>query len=165
MLQLLALCLVLFAAMANAQTPNRSSQSGEIPIHGPIEKVFSLFTPKGELLWIPTWKFDPVLPADGETEENMVFRTDEGSTIWTLARYEPPHTSVYVLMNRDLVARTEVDCRAESSTETVMRTTYIWTALTEKGRHHFVSAADFAAKMARWKGWLDDYSRKQGWMK
>ncbi len=29
----------------------------------------------------------------------MVFRTDDGATTWTLVRYEPSNTSVYVLMN------------------------------------------------------------------
>ena len=141
----------------------RISQSGELRLHGPAEKVFSLFTPKGELLWIPTWKYTPVYPPSGETEQNMVFRTDEGETTWTLARYEPPHTSVYVLMNADVVARIEVNCRAESSNETTMRITYIWTALTEKGRHHLTSPEEFQAKMDRWKKWLDEYSMKWGW--
>ena len=166
MLQLLLLTLVMFCAMAHAQEPQppmRHSQSGEIRIHGPIDKVFPLFTPKGELLWIPTWKYTPVYPVSGETERDMVFRTDEESTTWTLARYEPPNTSVYVLMNPDLVARIEVNCRAESANETSMRITYTWTALTDRGHHHIVSPQDFEAKMARWKTWLDDYAVKSGW--
>ncbi len=166
MLQLLLLTLILFTAMAHAQEPSpemRSSQSGEIRIPGPIDKVFSLFTPKGELLWIPTWKYTPVYPASGDTERDMVFRTDDGSTTWTLGVYDPPNTSIYVLMNADLVARIEVNCRALSAKETSMRITYTWTALTDKGRHHFTSATDFQSKMQRWKGWLDDYAKKAGW--
>ena len=166
MLQLLLLTLILFTAMAHAQEPTsetRSSQSGEIRIPGPIEKVFPLFTPKGELLWIPTWKYTPVYPASGDTERDMVFRTDDGSTTWTLAVYDPPNTSIYVLMNPDLVARIEVNCRALSPNETSMRITYTWTALTDRGHHHFTSSADFQSKMQRWKGWLDDYAKKAGW--
>jgi hypothetical protein len=166
MFQMLLLTLVSFCGMALAQKtdePMRHSQSGEIRIHGPIEKVFSLFTPKGELLWIPTWKYTPIHPASGETEQDMVFRTDEGATTWTLAHYEPPRTSVYVLMNSDVVARIEVNCRAESANETTMRITYTWTALTEKGRHHLSTPEEFQAKMARWKNWLDEYSTKAGW--
>jgi hypothetical protein len=145
------------------QLPQRASQSGELHIHGPVEKVFGLFTPKGELLWIPSWKYTPVYPVSGETEPNMVFRTDDGTTTWTLARYAPPNTSVYVLMNTDLVARIEVNCRAESVNETIMRITYTWTALTDKGRHDFASAEEFQAKMTRWNNWLDEYSARQGW--
>ena len=168
MLQLLLLTLLLFTAMAHAQESTsemRHSQSGEIRIHGPIDKVFSLFTPKGELLWIPTWKYTPVYPSTGDTERDMVFRTDDGSTTWTLAVYDPPNTSIYVLMNSDLVARIEVNCRAESGTETTMRITYTWTALTEKGHHHVPSPEDFQSKMQRWKGWLDEYAKKAGWAK
>ncbi|HET9697493.1 MAG TPA: hypothetical protein VFP40_11545, partial [Terriglobales bacterium] len=86
-----------------------------------------------------------------------------GSTTWTLAVYDPPNTSIYVLMNPDLVARIEVNCRALSPNETSMRITYSWTALTDRGHHHFTSPADFQSKMQRWKGWLDDYSKKAGW--
>jgi hypothetical protein len=166
MLQLLMLSLLMFCAMAHAQEPNdllRVSQSGEVRIHGPVEKIFPLFTPKGELLWIPLWKYTPVYPTSGETELDMVFHTDDGRTTWTLVRYEPPHTSVYVLMNADLVARIEVNCRAESANETTMRITHTWTALTGNGRKHFTSAEEFQAKMAHWKNWLDEYSANQGW--
>jgi hypothetical protein len=141
----------------------RASQSGEIRIPGPVETVFPLFTPKGELLWIPTWKYTPVYPPTGETEQDMVFRTDDGSTTWTLAHYDPPNRSVYVLMNPDLVARIEVTCRAASRTETNMRITYTWTALTDAGRKHFATPEEFQAKLDRWKKWLDDYAAKSAW--
>ena len=165
MLQLLLTMLIL-CGMAVAQQsaePVRHSQTGELRIRGPVEKVFPLFTPKGELLWIPSWKYTPVYPASGETEPDMVFRTDDGITTWTLSRYVPPNTSVYVLMNDDLVARIEVNCRAASAKETLMQITYTWTALTEKGQHHLSSPEEFQAKMDRWKKWLDEYSTKQGW--
>ena len=166
MLKLLLLTLVMFCAMAHAQQPDqRHSQSGELRLHGPVEKVFPLFTPKGELLWIPTWKYTPVYPPSGETEQDMVFRTDDDTTNWTLAQYDPPRRSVYVLMNSDLVARIEVTCRAASPTETDMRITYTWTALTERGHHHFASPEDFKSKMDRWKKWLDEYAAKEGWAK
>jgi hypothetical protein len=166
MLQLLLITMVMLCAMASAQdtnAPMRASQTGEQRVHGPIDKVFPLFTPKGELLWIPAWKYTPVYPATGETERDMVFRTDDDTTTWTLARYEPPNTSVYVLMNPDVVARIEVNCRAESPKQTVVRITYTWTALTERGRHHVASPEEFKARMNRWKVWLDEYAAKANW--
>ena len=143
----------------------RMSRSGEIVIDGPLEKVFALFTPIGELEWIPTWKYTPLYPAGGQTELDMVFRTDDGATTWTLARYEPPHTSVYVLMNADIVARVHVECRAASAHQTAMKIAYTWTALSEKGSDLIAhqSGPEFEAKMARWKTWLDQYSEKAGW--
>ena len=165
MLQLLMVGLVMFCAMGQAEEPMRASQTGELKIQGPVDKVFPLFTPKGELLWIPTWKYTPVYPANGETEKDMVFRTDDGTTTWTLAVYEPPRKSVYVLMNENLVARIEVECNAVSANETTMRITYTWTALTDVGRKHFASQDEFDAKMKRWKGWLDEYAVKASWTK
>jgi hypothetical protein len=164
MLKLLLLTLMTFCATAHAQQlDQRHSQSGELRLRGPVEKVFPLFTPKGELLWIPTWKYTPVYPPSGETEQDMVFRTDDDTTTWTLAQYDPPRRSVYVLMNADLVAHIEVTCRAASPKETDMRITYTWTALTERGHHHFTSPDDFQARMDRWKKWLDEYAVKAGW--
>ena len=143
----------------------RHSQTGELQLHGPVEKVFSLFTPKGELLWIPTWKYTPLYPPSGETEQDMVFRTDDGATTWTLAHYDPPRRSVYVLMNADVVGRIEVTCRGASPNETEMRITYTWTALTDKGAKSFATAEHFQARMDSWKKWLDECAAKQGWTK
>jgi hypothetical protein len=167
LLQALLFSLLMFCAMAHAQQPDsstRASRSGELRIHGPADKVFSLFTPKGELLWIPTWKYTALYPPNGETEQDMVFRTDDGATTWSLAHYDPPNRSVYVLMNADLVARIQVECRAESATETNMRIAYTWTALTDKGRSHIAhsTGAEFQTKMENWKKWLDEYAAKAG---
>src|SRR3954466_15223818 len=98
----------------------RISQSGELHLHGHIEKVFALFTPKGELLWIPTWKYAPLYPPSGETVQDTVFRTDAGAPTTPLAHNDPPTRSVYVFMNADAVARIEVTCRAASPTEITM---------------------------------------------
>jgi hypothetical protein len=169
-LQVLFFSFLIFCAMAYAQEPEspmRASRSGELRIHGPVDKVFSLFTPKGELLWIPTWKYTALYPSTGETEQDMVFRTDDGATTWSLAHYEPPNQSVYVLMNADLVARIKVECRAKSATETTMRITYTWTALTEKGKSHIAHSTgpEFQTKMDNWKKWLDEYAAKARWTK
>lgn len=167
MIKLMLLLVLVCCGMTFAAEPTRVSQMGEIRIHGPIDKVFQLFTPKGELGWIPTWKYTPLYPLSGETERDMVFHTDNETTTWSLVRYEPPHVSVYVLMNADLVARIEVECRPARSNETVMKITYVWTALTEKGREHVsgLSGAEFDKKMAKWRGWLEEYAKKQGWVK
>jgi hypothetical protein len=141
----------------------RISQSGELRLHGPVEKVFALFTPKGELLWIPTWKYTPVYPASGETEQAMVFRTEDGATTWTLAHYDPPNRSVYVFMNANVVVRIEVTCRAASPTETIMRIAYTWTALTEQAHHLFPTDEAYKVKIENWKEWLGEYAVKAGW--
>lgn len=141
----------------------RHSQTGEVRIPGPVEKVFPLFTPIGELLWIPTWKYTPVYPPSGETEQDMVFHTEDGANTWILAHYDPPNRSIYVFMNANVVVRIEVTCRAASPTETDMRIIHTWTALTEQGRVLFPTDEAYKLKMENWKQWLDEYAVKAGW--
>ena len=141
----------------------RISQSGELRLRGPVEKAFSLFTPKGELLWIPTWKYTPVYPPNGETEQNRVFYTEDGANTWTLAHYDPPNRSIYVFMNTNVVVRIEVTCRAASPAETIMRITHTWTALTDQAHNLFPTDDAYKLKMENWKTWLDEYAEKAGW--
>jgi hypothetical protein len=169
MLQLLAISLLLFCAMAQAddRAQMRIARSAEITINGPLEKVFPLFTPEGEARWISYWKYTPIFPADGSTERDMVFRTDE-QTLWTLAVYEPPRRSVYVHASADEMARIEVECRAIDASHTAMRITYVITAISEHAQQmnaHHQSEAEFRKKMDKWKVWLDEYAVKEGWAK
>ncbi len=154
-------------AQQQPEMPRRHSETGELVIHGPVDQVFQLFTPKGELDWIPNWKYSSIYPASGETEQGMVFRTDQGATTWLLARYDPPNTSIYALVNENFVGRIEVNCRAEGPNETRMRITFTFTMLTEKGEHHVAQQAGpaFQKKMDDWRVWLDEYAVKAGWMK
>jgi hypothetical protein len=168
MLQILAMGVFMMCAMAaKAEDQVRTVRTGELTINGPVEKVFTLFTPEGETHWIPTWKYTPIYPASGETVLDMVFRTDE-RTLWTLAVYEPPRRSVYVHTSPDDLVRVEVECRAIDANHTAMKITWVLTAITPEGsknieKHH--SEADFPNKMKQWKQWLDDYAVKAGWAK
>jgi hypothetical protein len=174
MLQLLAVSLLLFCAMALADDkPGRPddkmrvTRSAEITVNGPIEKVFPLFTPEGETHWIPTWKYTPIFPANGATERDMVFRTDE-QTLWTLAVYEPPRRAVYVHASPEEMARIEVECQSIDANHTSVRIAYVITALSEHAQQvtaHHQSEAEFRKKMDQWKVWLDEYAAKQGWTK
>jgi len=173
MTQLLVFSLLLFCAMAHAQSQPqngdhvRATRSVEVTINGPIGEVFSLFTPEGETHWIPTWKYTPIYPASGETVRDMVFRTDE-ETIWALALYEPPHRSIYVHRSPDVLARIEVECQPIDSNHTHARVTWVLTALTSHGQmiiEQHQSEAEYTNRAKHWKEWLDEYAVKQGWGK
>jgi hypothetical protein len=147
------------------ETATRAIRSGELTIHGPVEKVFSLFTPEGENHWIPSWNYTPIYPVSGETVRDMVFRT-EADTLWTLAVYEPSSRSVYVHTSPDLLVRVEVGCRPIDDSHTAMKITWVLTAITEGGQaaidqQH--SETQLGKRMENWKNWLDDYAVKHGW--
>jgi hypothetical protein len=168
MLQMLALSMFMLFAMTQLQgQQQRAVESFELTLKGPVEEVFQLFTPEGENLWIPSWKFTPIYPPDGKTVRDMVFRTDE-QTVWTLAVYEPPRRSVYVHTSPDRLARIEVECRSLDANHTAMKITWVFTAITEKGREliaHHNNETELQNKKQNWKTWLDEYAVKAGWSK
>lgn len=141
------------------------SRSVGVTVNGPLEKVFTLFTPEGETHWIPTWKYTPVYPRGEETVRDMVFQTDE-QTLWTLAVYEPPRRSVYVHTSPDVLVRIEVACQAVSSRQTAVVVIWVLTSLTERGRtilERSHNEADYAKRAGDWKQWLNALAVKQGW--
>ena len=164
---LLLLCGMVLAQNTNEADHVRATRSVEVTVNGPVDKVFSLFTPEGETYWIPTWKYTPVYPASGETVRDMVFRTDE-QTLWTLAVYEPSQRSVYVHSSPEVLVRIEVNCRAVDASHTAAKVTWVLTALTKQAqtiiedRH---SEAVYANRTKDWKEWLNAYAAKQGWGK
>lgn len=71
--------------------------SHTIDLPRPAATCLPLFTPKGELEWIPTWRPTFLHPADGATEEGMVFTTPapSGATIaWIMTLNDPAHGRV-----------------------------------------------------------------------
>ena len=144
----------------------RVTRSVEVAVNGPLEKVFSLFTPEGETHWIPTWKYTPIHPAGGETVRDMVFRTDE-KTLWTLAVYEPSRRSVYVCASPDILVRIEVECHSIDAHRTSSQVTWVVTALSEEGdtiigqKHN---ETVYENRTNDWKQWLNGYALKQNWV-
>lgn len=166
MWQTMFLTLFMMCAMTTLKAQNqRAVRSFELTIYGPVEKVFPLFTPDGETLWIPSWKWTPIYPAGKETVRDMVFKTEE-DTLWTLAVYEPPRRSVYVHTSPDVLARIEVECSPIDAKHTKMKITWVLTGITERGRQiveQHETEGHFAERKESWKKWLDEYAVKAGW--
>src|SRR5689334_18283049 len=55
-----------------------------------IADCFPLFTPLGEMDWVPGWEPRFLWPADGHTERGMVFLTGQGTeeTFWTVVDFD-----------------------------------------------------------------------------
>jgi hypothetical protein len=62
-----------------------------IVLSGSIDRVFHLFTPAGEKLWVEGWDPEFLHPTSGETCDGMVFRTSHGGeiTLWACIDWSP----------------------------------------------------------------------------
>ena len=106
-------------------------------VNQPLEKVFPLFTPKGEGLWGEGWKPTYLYPKSGETEQGMVFVTGQSSEdhiIWRMEIYDPSHGRVRYsrISPSNRYGVVEVECRAGAA-GTEVTVTYEFTALSEAG--------------------------------
>lgn len=123
-----------------------------------IDRVFPLFTPRGELDWVPGWAPVFLWPADGETCEGMVFRTGSGSqaTLWGCAHWRPEqHHARYVRVTpASRFAYVTVDCESAGPEATRVSICYEMTALTPDGQADLdgIGPDAFRAMIEDWRG-------------
>jgi hypothetical protein len=128
----------------------------EITVDLPVDQAFTLFTPKGEEMWVPGWRPEYLSPASGETVEEMLFRTGSAdeTTIWTCLKYEPElrHARYLRVTPASRVAIVDVRCRPDGPDRSVARVSYAFVALTEAGAQFIaaVTAESFAASIDEW---------------
>lgn len=123
--------------------------TGEFPLDAPPSQAFELFTPLGEIDWVPGWAPTFIHPSDGQLVEDQVFTTgDPGSaehTQWWVIRLERSDLEVeYLRVTPDSrMARVSVGVRpGRSADQAVAQVTYRLTPLNERGA---TIVADFAA--------------------
>ena len=139
---------------------------GAILLHGPIDQVFPLFSPLGEIHWVQGWSPEILAPRDTDWAEGMVFRTrmDGPEEIWVVAELDvQAHRVVYYRTEPGrLVARVEVRCRALDHGRTEASTTYSYVGLSAAGNAHIAEWTDAAyrAKMERWERNINEYLRR-----
>ncbi len=133
-------------------------RSHVIRVDRPIEAAFPLFTPIGEVAWVPDWRPVFVHPADGTTAEGMVFLTDfDGEeTIWACVRHRPEaHDVGYLRVTPgSRVAMVDVAARPIDATTTEVTVRYRITALSPAGEA-VVAAMDEAAFGERIDEWRE----------
>src|SRR5262245_3542321 len=120
-------------------------------------EALPLFTPKGEMDWVPGWAPDFVHPASGDTEAGMVFRTgaDEELTLWSGTDWEPWNGRVrYARVTpASRFGFVEVVCRGEGSESCTVTVSYTYTALSAAGEDVLAKLTDtaFAAMIEEWR--------------
>lgn len=108
-----------------------------IVLDAPVARIFPLFTPRGELGWVPGWDPEFLHPQSGETAEGMVFRTRIGGedTLWACVLWdEAAHRVRYVRVTpASRFVFVEVACRALAPEQAEVWVGYTLTALTPAG--------------------------------
>lgn len=141
-------------------TAERVVRTARLSFDAPVDRVFPLFTPLGELHWAKNWNPKILYPADGHPVEGLFFYTPEHEgTWWWLTRYDPTsHTVEYhVVAPAGLARNIKVQCASSGGrTEVTVTDTYI--GLNEHG-NEFVRSLDEASYAQKMKGWEEPIRR------
>ncbi len=165
------------------RSPARSVEhTRAFELDAPASRLFPLFSPAGEKLWVPGWDYENVT-GSSPLSEDQVFLTgahDQAGVeaIWLVKRYRPerhlielyrvePGVKVGVVR----VQCTELDSPSAASgaaapvpARTEVRVTYRYIALSEEGERfieEFTPEA-YEAFMGEWQMLLRDYLRAAG---
>jgi len=132
-----SIVLLLFVAVSYAQTAQPGSthvrRSGQISLHGPVEKVFPLFGPVHEAKWAPGW--EPSIKYGSNAELGTVFTTETSThpAIWIVTRYDAKsHDMQYTtVFPEDRVVQLDIACHPADAAETRCDVSYAITALSD----------------------------------
>jgi hypothetical protein len=129
------------------------------------DRVFPMFTPLGEIPWIPGWTPTFVFPADGHVTEGLVWTTGSGdaSTLWTCVDWHPEARRVrYVrVVPKSMMVLLSVACRLAGPARTDITVSHLMTALTPAGESELAAMTPetYAQMIEGWramaKTWLD----------
>lgn len=143
--------------------PATITLTGQMRLPAPIERVFPLFSPLGEKLWVPDWNPELLYPPNIDWAEDQLFRTqgELGSAIWVVSELDLKASHVvYHRVEADrYVAQVGVRCDPASADVTEVHIVYRFVGLSERGNQEInaMSQQTFEEKMARWTGWLNEH--------
>ncbi len=134
-----------------------------ITLAGPIDQIFPLFTPKGETRWVEGWEPQFLHPENGDTQQDMVFRTvaEAEETLWACIDWNPSRYRVrYVRVTPgSRFGFVGVACHAVSPEATEVAVNYQFTALTTAGQSYLanLTADAFAVMIDGWQQRITRY--------
>jgi hypothetical protein len=139
-----------------------ASQTRHFTLDAPIERVFPLFTAKGERLWVPGWSPE-ILSGDGE--RGSAFRTcsSEGrTTTWICCRFDlhTKRASYARLTEGSNIGLVDVECISIAPAITRVEVTYSLTSIGEDGDafvREFLDETSYKASIDEWKSLLDEH--------
>jgi hypothetical protein len=137
----------------------------DFEINQPIKTLFPLFSPEGELLWVPGWDYESVTGAN-KLHEDFVFLTrnhDHASTeaIWLTKKYQPESHLVqfYKVEPEIKVAIISIKCTKLNASRTKVTVSYEYVGLSESGNAFIeaFAASDYDDFIAEWEKLLEIY--------
>ncbi|NRQ36794.1 SRPBCC family protein [Nonomuraea sp. NN258] len=119
--------------------------TGQVMVTLPPEEAFSLFTPRGEELWVRGWEPRFPLPVDDDTVPGTVFETraHDETTIWVVIDREEGRRVSYARVTPGKRAGTvTVTVLANGRGGSTAEVTYRLTALSPEGERELNEFAD-----------------------
>jgi hypothetical protein len=147
------------------ETMKSISHTKSFPLDFPISKLFPLFSPEGEKLWMPGWDYKNVM---GKTDlcEDYIFLTkthDHGSSdaIWIVKAYNPESHFVqyYKIEPEYKVGVVTVQCAELGPAKTKVQVTYKYQALSKTGEEFIAGFSEEAYEefIGEWQRLLTNY--------
>ncbi|EMS79128.1 hypothetical protein Dpo_5c00510 [Desulfotignum phosphitoxidans DSM 13687] len=136
----------------------------------PIDKLFLLFSPEGEKLWVPGWDYKNIMGTT-DLSEDYVFLTenhDHGTmnAIWIVKTYDPGSHLVqfYKIEPEHKLGIVTVKCSALGPSKTKIQVTYKYIALSKAGEIFVLgfSERDYENFIEEWQKLLSDYFEQKG---
>jgi hypothetical protein len=131
----------------------------------PVDKMFPLFTPEGEKLWVPGWDYKNLM---GTTElcENYVFISKlnthgKNNAIWVVKKYDPDthYVQYYKIEPEDKIGVVTVECTEVEDEKTKVEVTYKYVSLSTDGERFIseFSSREYEDYINNWKKLLTEY--------
>ena len=136
----------------------------------PAARLFPLFSPEGEKLWVPGWDYENVMGKTGLSED-YVFLTkthDHGTTdaIWIVKKYDPESQFVqfYKIEPGDKIGIITVKCTETGPSKTNVQVTYKYLALSKSGEEFIAGFSEsvYEEFIGEWQRLLSDYFKHGG---
>ena len=144
--------------------PQLVTREATIEIEAGISRVFPLFEPLNEKLWIESWDPRIIYPSSGQATEDMIFTTKprfegEPDYRWVLTRLDrTEHRIHYTVSTLERIWFIKIRCTPESKT-TRATIRYSWVGLTPEGHVKNLQAMEqiFRDNLRDWERGLNTY--------
>ena len=147
------------------ETMKSISHTKSFTLDFPISKLFPLFSPEGEKLWVPGWDYKNVM---GKTDlcEDYIFLTKthdhvSSDAIWIVKAYNPESHFVqyYKIEPEYKVGVVTVQCAELGPAKTKVQVTYKYQALSKTGEEFIAGFSEkvYEEFIGEWQRLLTNY--------